>query len=95
MSNGLAIILEQLRDDNPEAILLAGLDAAILGITTGDNQPPRAVYSARKIIGILMERDGMTRDDATEFFDFNISGLYAGPYSPVLVDDEFLSEPDS
>jgi hypothetical protein len=32
-----------------------------------------------------MERDGMERDEAEEFFDFNIEGAYVGPETPVFI----------
>jgi hypothetical protein len=32
-----------------------------------------------------MDRDGMTRDEALEFVDFNIEGAYTGNDTPLLV----------
>jgi hypothetical protein len=34
-----------------------------------------------------MERDGMSYEDATEFFEFNIAGSYVGEATPIWVDD--------
>ena len=46
------------------------------------------VYSVKKVLEILMTRDGMSDDDAREFFEFNIVGAYVGPGTPVFVEDE-------
>ena len=60
------------------AIILDGLDEAILGITDEFGNGRRILYSKDKIMNILMERDGMTSSESEEFFDYNILGLYAG-----------------
>ena len=43
------------------------------------------VYDAEKIRNILIERDGMTFEDAREYIEFNIEGAYVGLRTPVLV----------
>ena len=32
-----------------------------------------------------MKRDGMTRSEAEEFYDYNILGLYAGEQNPIFL----------
>lgn len=64
------------------------LDKAILGITLtyqDGERVPVYVYSGNKIISILINRDGMTRDEAQEFVDFNIEGAYTGRETPLLL----------
>ena len=64
------------------------LDKAILGTTLtyqDGKRVPVFVYSGEEIISILMDRDGMTRDEALEFVDFNIEGAYTGNDTPLLV----------
>ena len=68
------------------AILLDGLEEAIMGITDEFGNGRRILYSKDKIINILMERDGMTSSEAEEFFDYNILGLYAGEQNPIFLD---------
>jgi hypothetical protein len=41
------------------------------------------VYDVRKILRLLRVRDGMSRDEAQEFFDFNIAGSWVGEQTPV------------
>jgi hypothetical protein len=40
-----------------------------------------------------MQRDGMTEEDASDYFEFNIEGAYVGPQTPIYVEQmslEFL-----
>ena len=71
------------------AILLDGLDNAMIGITQEFGNGPRVLYSKNKILNILQERDGMTHSEAEEFSDFNILGLYAGEQNPIFLDINF------
>lgn len=41
------------------------------------------VYSASKILDVLMARDEMSYEDACEFFEFNIACLWAGEGTPL------------
>ena len=43
------------------------------------------VYNAEVMRNIIMERDGMTFEDAREFIEYNIEGAYVGPDTPILV----------
>ena len=55
------------------------LDKAIIGTTLtyqADERVPVFVYSGDKIVSILINRDGMTRDEALDFIDFNIDNAY-------------------
>ena len=67
------------------AVILTGLDKAIIGIVEEFGNGPRILYSKSKIIEILMERDEMDEIEAIEFYDFNILGLYAGEQNPVFL----------
>jgi hypothetical protein len=67
------------------AIILDGLDDAIIGIVEEFGNGPRILYSKPKILNILCERDSMTQSDAEEFYDYNILGLYAGEQNAVFL----------
>ena len=67
------------------AIILDGLDEAIVGITEEFGNGRRILYSKDKILDILMKRDSMTHSEADEFYDYNILGLYAGEQNPVFL----------
>ena len=71
------------------AILLDGLEGAIVGIVEDFGSPGRKMlYSKREILNILQERDLMTMGEAEEFYDYNIVGLYAGEQNPIFLDLE-------
>jgi hypothetical protein len=44
------------------------------------------VVSKTKVLEKLVKDDGMSEDEALEFFDFNISGAYVGEGTPVFVE---------
>ncbi|MFA5207230.1 MAG: hypothetical protein WC428_00870 [Candidatus Paceibacterota bacterium] len=64
-----------------------GFNDAIIGVS-GD----KIVYSRTKCIKILMDRDGMAYEVASEFFDFNVEGTYIGKKTPIWVDDELFND---
>ena len=66
------------------AVILDGLDEAIVGIVE-DFHGRRILYSKDKILQILQERDSMTEQEAEEFYDFNIIGLYASEQNAVFL----------
>ena len=68
------------------AILLNGLESAIIGIVEEFGNDRRILYSKPTILSILQERDGMTEQESEEFYDFNILGLYAGKQNTVFLD---------
>lgn len=69
-----------------EEILLAdGFDEAILGI---DDLSGRVVYSIKKCIDVLEKN--MTRDEAYEYFMFNMYGSYVGEQTPIWCNDLIL-----
>lgn len=65
-------------------------DAAIVGIAERIGMSAVVVYDITKIIDVLCDRDGMDRDMASEYYEFNILGAYVGERTPLfinLVDD--------
>ena len=67
-------------------LIADGFDEAIIAVTHYQpDRPPLVVYDAEKCIEILMDRDGMSEDDAWEFFDFNVVGSWHGSMTPVFV----------
>jgi hypothetical protein len=64
------------------AIKLDGFDNCIIGVVEEFGNGPRILYSKEKIIDELCEE--MTREEALEFYDFNILGGYFGEQNPVF-----------
>lgn len=79
--------VEQLAELEPEALTVDGFDEALVGWTdswSGHDRSIRAVYSAKKIIHML-EQQGMLREEAEEYFEFNIAGAYVGKHTPMFI----------
>ena len=70
------------------AVLLDGLESAIVGIVEEFGNGNRILYFKQKILNILQERDLMTQGEAEEFYDYNILGLHAGEQNAVFLDLE-------
>ena len=64
-----------------------GLDKAIMGTVSSFGRSETVLYSIKKILEIMMERDGMTEEEALEFFEFNILGSYNGQGMPSFMND--------
>jgi len=60
-------------------------DAAIVGVADRIGMSAVVVYDTTKIIDILCERDGMDRDEAAEYYEFNIAGAYVGDRTPMFI----------
>jgi len=74
---------EHIGDDY--SILLAdGLDEAFIGIGWQFNTP-LAVYDRDKCMEIL-ESQGMTTEEAQEYFYFNTQGAYVGEQTPIFLE---------
>lgn len=86
--------IDEIIERYPEANFLKadGFDAAILGVIEDINKPPRLVYSRSRIIQILEASDNLTREEAIEYYEFNIAGAYVGENTPAYLDDDFFYE---
>ena len=71
-------------DDEPNMLFADGYDKAIAGVIW-DGERTRVVYRTESILEILMDQ-GMTYDEAAEFFDFNVAGSYMGVYTPLYLE---------
>jgi hypothetical protein len=70
-----------------EPILLAdGFEEAALGYTASQPGPRNtvAVYDYNKCVDILV-RQGMDEGEAVEYMDFNVTGSWMGPYTPLFL----------
>ena len=80
-----------------------GFDEAIIGLCRIAGKEDVIAYDYWKCLDILINRDGMTPDDAVEFMEFNVIGAYVGEYTPafiyekedLLYDDENSSSNDN
>lgn len=58
-----------------------GFDDCIIG----KDSKERAVYDAEAMLDTLMIRDDMTREEAEDFFWYNIDGSNIGELTPIYV----------
>jgi len=74
----------ELVDEFDGALLADGFEEALVGFGYRFSHPV-AIYDYNRCIEVLMNRDGMTDEEAIEFFDFNVSGAYVGESTPVFI----------
>ena len=76
-----------------EDLLLAdGFESALVGVGQRCGQPNLAVYSIPLALGILVDRDGMSLDEAREYLDFNVLGAWVGDRTPLWIDPMGIAE---
>ena len=80
MTRPIEIIAEQY----PKLTIFDGLDDAIIGVGTV-NQQQAVVYDETLVIEILKEDMKLNEHEAIEWFEFNISGAYVGPNTPIFM----------
>lgn len=66
-------------------LLADGFEKALLGFGH-QHSKLLAIYDYNKCVDILIERDGMTDEEAIEHMDYNVVGSYMGEYTPVFID---------
>lgn len=76
---------EEIEEINPDALLCDGFDEAIIGMAERINLGPIVAYDVDKMLKIMVERDGMTYEEAMEYFDYNILGAWMGENTPVYI----------
>ena len=63
-----------------------GFDKAVIGRALNPvNHEDVIVYDAYRCMKILVERDGMTEDEAIEFLEFNTIGAFVGECTPIFL----------
>jgi hypothetical protein len=78
-SSKLEQILELYPDDT--FMVADGFDDAIIGV---DDNNLKIVYDIDKVIDILI-KDGMSVDEAIEYYEYNIAGAYVGENTPSFI----------
>jgi hypothetical protein len=75
----------EISEINPDALTCDGFDEAIIGLAERINLGPVVAYDVDKMINIMIERDGMSYEEAFEFFNFNILGAWVGEFTPIFI----------
>jgi hypothetical protein len=71
-------------DEWKDITLFDNIEDAFVGVAERFGMGPVATYDYNKCIEIYMQ-DGMTLEEAVEYFNFNVIGLWAGDKTPVFV----------
>lgn len=75
--------ISDMLEENPDALLADGFEAAFIGISRRCGQLPLAVYDYPKGVEVLVQRDGMTEEEAVEWMEFNVVGAWVGEHTPI------------
>ena len=75
-------LVRDLVDD--EAVLWDNLEGAVIGCAYRCGQSPVVLYDREKCIGLLVEGGCSDRDEAEEYFEFNIAGAWVGDLTPMI-----------
>lgn len=76
--------LDEYIGDDYSILLADGLDEAFIGIGWQFNTP-LAVYDRDKCMEILVSQ-GMTPEEAQEYFYYNTQGAYVGEQTPIFIE---------
>lgn len=83
----MASIKDYINENNPKAVNYDGLEAAIIGVGQQYTKPAVLIYSAKKIIQVLMKQ-GMTYNEALDYYGHNIECMWVGAEeTPIIMDD--------
>ena len=76
-------------EETDETYLFAdGFDDAIIGTANAFGERSVVAYDVEKILEKL-KKDGMTYEEAREYYNFNIAGAYVGETTPIFVETFF------
>lgn len=82
MSDAIEEFLEDFPNLNEEAMYPTDLKEAIIGKVERFGLPALILLDRDRCIEIFVTRDGMTPDEAEEFFEFNVIGAWMGEGTP-------------
>lgn len=80
--------VEWVSENYPDALLMTGYDDCIAGVCERFGQEPIVIYDTVKVLAKLI-KDGMTYEEAVEWFEFNQIGAWMGDRTPA-----FLRKPE-
>jgi hypothetical protein len=79
-------IVDALEEQDIEALSADGFESACVGFCYLPwNNEHALIYDREACINILVDQ-GMTHDQAEEYFQFNVEGAYVGPGTPIFAE---------
>lgn len=79
-------VLAEIRDLNPDAVLLDNMHEALIGVGRTALSEPVAVYSQARIFAKL-ERDGFSAEEAETYFHEKMTECSNLLHAPVILQD--------
>lgn len=70
--------------EDEDILTMDGYDDCIIGVVEQFGRPPIACYDKQRVLAKL-QRDGMTEDEAMEFWSFNQVGAWVGDGTPCFL----------
>jgi hypothetical protein len=67
-----------------ELVFMDGYDDCIVGIVSQFGRSDIVAYDLEAVLAKL-QKDGMTEEEAVEYWQFNQAGAYVGEYTPAFV----------
>ena len=73
-----------IRVDNEETLLAEGFSTALIG---NCGRTFKSVYSMSMMIDVLITDRDMDYEEARNYLDKNVVGVYVGEYTPIYLND--------
>tara|TARA_B100000519_G_C14254534_1_gene444325 strand:- start:3429 stop:3692 length:264 start_codon:yes stop_codon:yes gene_type:complete len=80
------MVVEKIREDWPELLLMDGFDDCIVGVASQFHNTAVA-YDEDQVIQKLMDQRGMDKIEAIEYMEYNQKGAWVGESTPIFVKD--------
>jgi hypothetical protein len=78
-------ISELIAQINPEAIVIDGMDTALIGLAYRCGISPVVCYDKTKCAEIVMKEHSLSYNDAMVWLEENVFNVYAGIYTPIFI----------
>jgi hypothetical protein len=82
----MSAVLDEIAERLPDALKADGFDDAIIGVAHRAGGMEVIAYDIEKCLKVLRDRDGMSHEEAQEFFDFNVVAAWMGDQTPVFIE---------
>lgn len=84
MDDILNFVEEHYPHDRDNVLFADNFEKAFLGIASGKDVVPKACYDYDKCLEVLRS-DGMSYEEAEEYFVFNVIDAYVGEHTPIFL----------
>lgn len=68
---------------DPDMFFVEGFEEALIGAVEQYGRPCIALYDKEKVLQIL-QREGMSKEEAKAYFDEHVVGAWVGDYTPAF-----------